>query len=267
MIATQTAFEFFTFSPIGPESALIRFGSERPREYVLQGYKDWIEEFSRRTNVYNVSREYRYEALLYRQFCRSLGVTRVIGEWEHEDDSSQEWSEFIRASDYPQVREASQRALNTCAVFAERYTEGVRLYPNLSGMGVFLGKIDGTIEWPEDVTAWLWEQWFSVATDVSPLDREELCAMPYQDYLKTPYWRRKRAAMLIVHRLRCMSKHCTGLDSWAGGESDLHVHHRHYNTRGREQLADLYLLCADCHRRWHAGEHDLVEYVYDDLLY
>jgi 5-methylcytosine-specific restriction endonuclease McrA len=36
-----------------------------------------------------------------------------------------------------------------------------------------------------------------------------------------------------------------------GIDTDLHVHHKHYNTLGFESMDDLMVLCANCHKKLH----------------
>jgi restriction endonuclease Mrr len=86
------------------------------------------------------------------------------------------------------------------------------------------------------------------ATDRAP-DPDRLAAlraMPYREYLRTPEWRRTRAAAL-VRAGSCCSLDVTHTD-------DLEVHHRTYERLGDELAADLVVLCRTCHRLHHA-EH------------
>jgi hypothetical protein len=72
----------------------------------------------------------------------------------------------------------------------------------------------------------------------------ELSAMPYREYLRTPEWRRIRAATLHRANYEC------ALDPTH--TAALHVHHRTYDRRGAEQPSDLLVLCEECHRVHHA---------------
>jgi hypothetical protein len=80
--------------------------------------------------------------------------------------------------------------------------------------------------------------------DVVSDDRlAELRAMPYRDYLRTPEWRRTRAAAIIRADNAC------SLDVTHGAELD--VHHRTYARLGEELEADLAVLCRSCHQVHH----------------
>lgn len=84
------------------------------------------------------------------------------------------------------------------------------------------------------------------ASAVAPVavDRlSELRAMSYRDYLRTPEWRRTRAAALVRAGFAC------ALDS--AHTQNLEVHHRSYERLGAEAEADLTVLCEACHDLHH----------------
>jgi hypothetical protein len=74
----------------------------------------------------------------------------------------------------------------------------------------------------------------------------ELRAMPYRKYLRTPEWRRTRAAALL------RAGQCCSLD--VTHTTDLDVHHRTYERLGCELATDLVVLCRPCHAIHH--EHN-----------
>lgn len=81
-----------------------------------------------------------------------------------------------------------------------------------------------------------------------PPGRDRLCelrAMPYDQYLRTPEWRRTQTATLIRAGHRC------ALD--VAHTEDLDVHHNTYERLGAELRSDLVVLCRTCHRRHHAS--------------
>jgi hypothetical protein len=73
----------------------------------------------------------------------------------------------------------------------------------------------------------------------------ELRSMPYRRYLRTPEWRRTRAAALL------RAGHACSLD--VTHTAQLEVHHRTYERLGAELDGDVTVLCRACHRRHHAG--------------
>jgi hypothetical protein len=84
--------------------------------------------------------------------------------------------------------------------------------------------------------------------DAANLDAQ--ARMPYDEYLKTEYWRRIRLVVLAYSRHRCERCERGGM---------LQVHHKSYAFRGREHLAidTLEALCESCHRK----EHGIAEVV------
>ena len=76
--------------------------------------------------------------------------------------------------------------------------------------------------------------------------------MPYQDYLRTLWWREVREEALKVADYACQL--CNARSLVAG---PLHVHHRTYERRGFESVGDLTVLCERCHNLFH--EHAAVE--------
>jgi hypothetical protein len=73
-----------------------------------------------------------------------------------------------------------------------------------------------------------------------------LRAMPYDEYLQTPEWRRTRDAALRRADFRCQLPGC-------GSKANLQVHHREYARLGEEVPEDLTVLCGACHNQWHHG--------------
>jgi restriction endonuclease Mrr len=89
----------------------------------------------------------------------------------------------------------------------------------------------------------LLEQESPIAEDVAGPRLVELRAMPYDDYLQTPEWKRTRAAALV------RADHECAIDPSHSGT--LEVHHRNYERRGAELPSDLIVLCRACHQLHH----------------
>lgn len=109
-------------------------------------------------------------------------------------------------------------------------------------------KRDGLVENPK------WGTWRLTNAALQPVEAAvdepvaverlaELRAMPYRLSLRTPEWRRTRAAALLRADNAC------SLDvTHIGG---LEVHHRTYERLGAELVTDLVVLCHSCHRLHH----------------
>ena len=70
--------------------------------------------------------------------------------------------------------------------------------------------------------------------------RQELKAMSYEDYLRSPVWRLFRQEILKRDNYKC--SHCEI-------STDLEIHHHHYETLTREEPRDVITLCSGCHER------------------
>jgi hypothetical protein len=70
----------------------------------------------------------------------------------------------------------------------------------------------------------------------------------YEEYLQTPYWKRRRE-----DKLRAVGRTCQLCNR---GSVTLDVHHRTYERLGNELDEDLTVLCRDCHSIYHRlGRH------------
>jgi 5-methylcytosine-specific restriction endonuclease McrA len=69
-----------------------------------------------------------------------------------------------------------------------------------------------------------------------------LRALPYNEYLQSEHWQRKRAEALERADRACQL---------CASTKRLQVHHRSYENLGAEDDADLTVLCADCHAGFH----------------
>lgn len=70
----------------------------------------------------------------------------------------------------------------------------------------------------------------------------------YQQHINGPQWRAFRD-QIVKERPAC---------ECCGRATNLHVHHLHYNTLGREQPTDVAVLCVECHEAVH-GRFDALK--------
>lgn len=64
----------------------------------------------------------------------------------------------------------------------------------------------------------------------------------YDSYLNSAKWKAKREEAFAFYGRKCQA---------CGAMSSLHVHHVTYETRGRERMLDLRVLCSFCHDAVH----------------
>lgn len=87
---------------------------------------------------------------------------------------------------------------------------------------------------------------FALTESLMGGDQDSANGISYSDYLQTPEWEKRRAEHLKAARYACQL--CNKVNE------TLHVHHRTYENVGRELFADLIVLCAKCHARFHGKE-------------
>ena len=75
------------------------------------------------------------------------------------------------------------------------------------------------------------------------LDTKEI-ANTYEEYLKTRHWRLLRLKVAKKRHFRC---------EFCGEKFENHyeIHHKHYNSLGKEKIDDLMFLCKNCHNDLH----------------
>lgn len=80
---------------------------------------------------------------------------------------------------------------------------------------------------------------------ISAIVERRIKEMNYADFLKTPYW--VAISYKVKHNAKFKCCMC------GGGNGTLQVHHRTYNTHGREltNLVDLTCVCNKCHSKHH----------------
>jgi len=69
-----------------------------------------------------------------------------------------------------------------------------------------------------------------------------LKSLPYDKYLKSNHWQKKRKAAVKRAKCRCQLCNKTG---------KLFTHHRTYERLGQERNEDLFVLCGPCHDKFH----------------
>ncbi len=65
----------------------------------------------------------------------------------------------------------------------------------------------------------------------------------YQQYLRSPHWKRVRKRALKAAKFRC--------EACGTSETILQTHHNNYENMGCELLADLNVYCSECHSEKH----------------
>jgi hypothetical protein len=97
------------------------------------------------------------------------------------------------------------------------------------------------------------ELWFDFAIQTREEPLRKLQNMSYEDYLKTPHWRKVRACMLVTYNRTCRVSNCLYHYDTYSGEwlEELQIHHLRYTNRGRERFRDLVPVCSKHHEALH----------------
>ncbi len=80
----------------------------------------------------------------------------------------------------------------------------------------------------------------AIVTDA--IEDDPVAETSYEQYLRSDGWRRTRQLALEYYGDKC----CL-----CNNPNNLNVHHRTYERKGHEKLADLIVLCRDCHASYH----------------
>lgn len=219
----------------------------------LTGYALWLYDFQHRWFLYSHAQLDRHADYAYRDFCRRKGLDYRVGLDEWDEDYSCEWAEHLVECGYDAHRKTVAEIAPRLQALVSEYAPLAQIYDSFDAI---LNNIDP--EPGEEHQGALWAAWFWQQTSVDEREQDRLRALPYRDYLKSAYWKRVRAAMLLISESRCDGTPCASVDSWYGGEFDLNVHHLHYKNRGRERLDNLMMLCSECHKRLHDGDGNAI---------
>lgn len=81
-------------------------------------------------------------------------------------------------------------------------------------------------------------------------------------YFKSRHWRQFR-----LRKLRQTDWHCEQCgQEFQWGYDKVCIHHKHYNTLGREKLSDAVCMCSDCHNLEHGTNTEETMDLIEGLL-
>jgi 5-methylcytosine-specific restriction endonuclease McrA len=137
-----------------------------------------------------------------------------------------------------QTSNGIDRAALFCTVCGYKENNGIKKsdYPNFDALPWHDGKLRKKIsEYRSQLSKWVWEQ-----RQAAYEKNQETWFAIHSDYLRSPQWRQKRAAVLRRDGYicqACLEKQAT------------QVHHLNYDHWGHEPLFDLVSSCKECHDR------------------
>jgi hypothetical protein len=234
-------FEYFFFKPLVLEEFMEKF-NHPPSNYSLDllknAYAQWLIDYCRKAQIFYQFQYRKHSELTWLAFCQ----TYSLPDYEHPNNFNleiewQDWKEDYRLNGHYEeyqdihqslahLQESAQQKLDVKTSFFVEETISDR-------------EIDRI--------------WFNQVINNSPQKVEELKKVFYENYEKyrqTTYWKRIRAAILLINKAICQAKECDRIgESWYGGnEPEVEVHHMDYVNIANERFDDLALLC-----RYHHG--------------
>jgi hypothetical protein len=257
-----TTFQYDYFPVLHFETVLNAFPTHE-RDFLWKAYLGWFETFCSKAHMMYAMQLRNHGAIVWREFRRlhNLNEDDTVGEYGVEE----KYDAYCAKQGYLQHEQACEAEHENLRVLMKKLmpnrqiwhtsTDGLNLYKEI------LDALASGVSHPKLFRYRLDPLWFDThVANNDPLLAVEHNRLPYADYLNTPYWRRIRSAMLLIHRARCQGDTCPyGQDgSWLGDEKYMHVHHMTYEHRGCERFNELRLVCENCHEQLHKKDGQVV---------
>ena len=100
---------------------------------------------------------------------------------------------------------------------------------------------------PKDaVKSWRERRWRRSGLSALGLKMEE-----YDKYLETPHWQEFRR-QAFAEQLKTLGQNCC--NRCQKSAVTLHVHHLTYERLGKELIADVEIICGECHHKEHGRD-------------
>jgi len=244
----MAAFEWFVFRPLNLEEFLSHFKVDA--EQGKSWYAWWSDYYNHLAWRFYAEHYTRHKLLEFREFSRAnslrLKYPEELSESNDPEYYCDAWKQWKDESALLQEHRETMEPLlqqHSSPPSSRLLSEIVQEYRQMIEQG-----------WTDQKRDSAKALWFnSNIVQPSANDFAALRSCPYPDYLKTSHWRRVRAAMLLIEHARCAA--CIIGDSFYGGdwETEIQVHHLHYQNRGHERYEDLRLLCKEHHDEAHSA--------------
>jgi hypothetical protein len=228
-------------------------------EFRLNTFRAWMVEFaSCIVFAYRTQIDAHVDAL-YREFCREHNLNPRQSLVDQGREYYQDrWRRCCSMSDLDAHEKVMRQSQGGICRLRNQMNPNRKPQTGRPDAQHVLDYIEGKVPCYGEFFPDIWSAWFEQETAVSSQEQSALRQLPYEEYLKSTYWRRVRFAMIVMARVRCQSNECHYLDSYHGDTDLLHVHHLHYKNKGCERLDNLTLLCKRCHQKVHNGNTDIL---------
>jgi hypothetical protein len=210
-----------------------------------RAYKYWLNHFYWNAQYFYKAQFRIHQRLVEQVFYKAYDLP---DDWTSDGNISMKdaWDDWIEQNDLDRHYKYSTNSANyaSAQVSSESGEE--------TGHGI-MDRLNLVLEHKVPLVHEIDELWFNTTVSNNPDDIKSLKGLDYALYLKTPHWRKVRAALLLIRRGVCQASDCwnTG-ESWMDEKGEPHVHHLSYRNRGCERYSDVALLCEFHHKKYHS---------------
>ena len=250
-------FKWFVFNPLNIE-ALYRedICLNIDIDQMENWYMWWSDFYNQRAKLFYDDQYIRHKLAEFSKFSykNRLGLSHPE---ELEESKDIKW--FEAWQNWESKAEPLQKHWKVKKSLCQMLVRQIKKHPQLQSFNLFeclqteeqMIK-DGWTSENEEIAKAFWFN--SNITKPSSDKLAELKSKEYGEYRNTSHWRKVQSAMRLIESSRCVDPECKSGDSFRGGgwETEIHVHHLHYENRGWERYEDLRLLCKEHHKKAHS---------------
>lgn len=212
-------------------------------------YELWLEDFYFNAGFFYDAQFRIHQRLVEQVFARAYDLP---DDWAIESESSLSYA----WDDWRQQNELDHHYKSSCNAADLMRTKHSRNRRSVRSTGESIRELEERYELKADhripLLVEINELWFNATISNNMDEIKRLKMLEYSTYLKTPHWRKVRAAMLLIRRGVCQATDCSYTnESWLDIAREPHVHHLSYLNRGCERYSDLALLCDRHHKSYH----------------
>lgn len=193
--------------------------------------------------VYHITNWYKYQSEDKLEQIRQHAKER---QRRHREKQKNKFNKYLGANSIMEIKEEILTPSEYISIYLDPNkswvsgTSGQSMFDEMFVMYMnMIGVMDGVVG----------KSWDCIADSTVV---EYIKSMPYDQFLKTPYWKAIAAHIKEVSMNKCHMCGCT---------ENLNVHHKTYDRHGYEHTPnvmyeDLLCLCKDCHTKIHEKDAD-----------
>lgn len=176
---------------------------------------------------------------VYEQSCKNKDCKQTVVR----TFSKTSFFEFIELENFIECKDCQEITKHKYKILEEKQQEERKNWELKQFYDFCKIYLNPEMEWNKGVKNYEKMQQISSIRNISLL-KQYIKNMPYEDFLKTPYWRAVSEKKRRQSNFKCQM---------CNDETFLQVHHRSYENHGLEHLhlEDLIVLCKKCHEKFH----------------